>query len=42
MSDSVKVVLIFYGGFILSLVISNIVIGLVSKSAKLLRKTEIS
>lgn len=42
MSDSVKVVLIFYGGFILSLIISNIIIGLISRSAKLFRKTEIS
>lgn len=42
MSDSVKVVLIIYGGFVLSLLVSNILLGVVSKSVKLIRKVKIS
>jgi hypothetical protein len=40
MSDSVKVVIILYAGFILSLLIANIIAGIVVRSFKLLRKHE--
>lgn len=39
MSDSVKVILIFYGGFIMSLLIGSGLISLVAKSASLFRRT---
>ncbi len=42
MSDSVKVILIFYGGFILSLLISNILVGVISRSIRLIKKIRVS
>lgn len=41
MSDSVKVVLIFYAGFVLSLFVSYILIGIITKCVGLLRRPKL-
>jgi hypothetical protein len=42
MSDSVKVVLVLYAGFILSFFVANILVGLIIKSVEYFRRSKIS